>query len=163
MFNIFKKKKEEFEEIVSPLEGVVIPLNQIPDPVFAEKMMGDGIGIIPTEGKLCSPVDGEVVQVFETKHAIILKSNNGTDILIHVGLETVSLDGVPFDVKVEQGQKIKKSQLLMEVDLEYIKSNGLQIVTPVILVNDPDKEQKEIIEKALPSALNIGECLMKIK
>ncbi|EQK68142.1 PTS system, glucose subfamily, IIA component domain protein [Clostridioides difficile CD90] len=105
MFNIFKKKENKIEKIYSPFKGNLVNLEDVPDAVFAQKMMGDGVAIIPSEGKLYSPVDGEIVNVFDTKHAIMIKSNDNTNILIHVGLETMSLEGKPFDVKVKAGDR----------------------------------------------------------
>lgn len=163
MFGLFKKKdKEVLDEIVSPCKGEVVHLNKVPDPVFAELMMGDGIAIKPVERKLYSPVNGEVVQVFDTKHAIVVRSEDGTDILMHVGLETVSLEGVPFDVKVGSGQKISKGDLLMNIDLEYIESKGLNTIIPIIVLNDPDKVQKTIVSRCDEKKIMINDNLMNI-
>lgn len=161
MFGLFKKNK--VEEIASPFNGEVIQITEVEDPVFSEKMMGDGIAIIPSEGKLYSPVNGEVIQVFETKHAMIVKSNEGTNILMHVGLETVELGGVPFEPVVKAGDKIEKGQLLMNIDLEYIKNNNLPIVTPVVLVNDGGENEKEIAEKVNNGKISANQMVFKIK
>lgn len=162
MFGIFKKKKKNVEEVYSPCLGRIVQIEDVPDPVFSEKMMGDGIAIEPTEGKIYAPFDGEVIQVFNTKHAITLKSNKGTNLLIHIGLETVNLEGAPFDVKIKNGQAISKGQLLVDVDLEYIKSKGLKTITPIILVNEGG-EEKVIIEKDKNTSATINDVLMKIE
>lgn len=164
MFGLFKKKnKEVLDEIVSPCKGEVVHLSNVPDPVFAELMMGDGIAINPVEGRLYSPVNGEVVQIFETKHAIVVRSEDNTDILMHVGLETVSLEGVPFDVKVVKGQKVSKGQLLMDIDLEYIESKGLNKIIPIIIMNEPGKVQKTIVSRSDERPIMMNDNLMNVK
>lgn len=162
MFGIFKKKNKNIEEVYSPCLGKIVQIEDIPDPVFSEKMMGDGIAIEPSEGKIYSPFDGEIIQVFNSKHAITLKSNKGTNLLIHIGLETVNLEGVPFDVKVKNGQPISKGQLLVDVDLEYIKNKGLKIITPVILINEGEQE-KVILEKNKNISTVLDDILMKVE
>ena len=108
MLGLFKKKQKE-EVVVAPLTGKVIPLSEVPDPVFAQKMMGDGLGIIPTEGVLVSPVEGKVIQVFSTKHAVGIQSDFGAEILIHIGLETVNMNGEGFETFVKEGDTISQS------------------------------------------------------
>jgi sugar PTS system EIIA component len=130
-----KKVSTRVEEILSPMEGDVIELAAVPDPVFAQKMMGDGVAIIPTSGKVTSPVNGHIVQVFPTKHAIGIQSENGLEILIHIGLETVELNGEGFEVLVSNHQPIKAGETLVNVNLDYLKSSMKEIVTPVIITN----------------------------
>ncbi|MFS0880571.1 PTS glucose transporter subunit IIA [Metabacillus niabensis] len=137
---IFKSKKEFVkEQIYSPLTGEIIPLENVPDPVFAGKMMGEGVAIIPEEGKLVSPVEGEVIQVFHTKHAIGIRSISGLEILIHIGLETVELDGEGFDVQIAKGQKVKVGDPLVNFDISYLKSKNKEIITPIIITNYSEK------------------------
>ncbi len=162
MFGIFKKKNKNVEEVYSPCLGKIVQIEDIPDPVFSEKMMGDGIAIEPSEGKIYSPFDGEIIQVFNTKHAITLKSNKGTNLLIHIGLETVNLEGIPFNIKVKNGQSVSKGQLLVDVDLEYIKNKGLKIITPVILINEGEQE-KVILEKNKNISTVLDDILMKVE
>lgn len=121
--------------IHAPFSGTVKPVSECKDAVFASKAMGDGIVIEPAEGTLYSPVDGEVVLIFPTKHAIGLKSENGTELLIHVGMDTVSLEGKPFETLVSQGDKIKAGQPLLKADLDQIRAAGLSIETPVVITN----------------------------
>lgn len=138
--NLFQKKvKTQIEEIYSPLAGEIIPLAEVPDPVFSQKMMGDGIAIIPREGKLVSPVEGEIVQVFPTKHAIGIKSAKGLEILIHVGLETVKLKGEGFEVFVKEGQYVKTGDVLSSFDIPFLESKNKEIVTPIIITNTLEK------------------------
>lgn len=116
----------------------MLPLNQVNDKAFADGLLGKGVAIVPNDGKLISPVDGTVTALFPTKHAIGITSDNGAEILIHVGLNTVELKGEGFDVKVEQGDKVKAKDLLMEIDFNLIQDKGYDITTPVIVTNTKD-------------------------
>lgn len=129
------KKQEMDMNVLSPLSGKVIPLEEVPDEVFSQKMMGDGIAIEPTGKDVLAPFSGVVVNVFQTKHAINLRADNGAEILIHMGLDTVELDGKGFDVHVNNGQKIKKGDLLATYDIEAVAKENYKTVTPVILLN----------------------------
>ncbi len=144
--SLFKKKQPNDQEpMLVPLEGKVVQLEVVPDPVFAEKMMGDGFAIDPAGDMILSPVDGEIIAIFPTKHAISLKSKQGREILIHVGLETVQLNGEGFTPLVIDGQKVKKGQELLKVDFEAIKSRVPSILTPVIFTNLQENE-KVVVE-----------------
>ncbi|MEH7495612.1 PTS sugar transporter subunit IIA [Neobacillus niacini] len=144
--NFFKNKKVEIDTTISqPLEGEIVPLDVVPDPVFSQKMICDGFAINPTSGTVVSPVDGEVISVFPTKHAVSLKSTDGREILIHVGLETVTLNGEGFTSFVSDGERVKKGQKLLEADLEFIKERVPSIITPVIFTNLTENE-KVVIE-----------------
>ncbi|EQF23222.1 PTS system, glucose subfamily, IIA component domain protein [Clostridioides difficile CD160] len=163
MFNIFKKKENKTEKIYSPFKGNLVNLEDVPDLAFAQKMMGDGVAIIPSEGKLYSPVDGEIVSIFDSKHAVMIKSADGTNMLIHVGLETVSLEGKPFDVKVKAGDKVKAKDLIMEVDLDIIKSNDLHVITPVVIMDDVDAVKRIIKYRLEPRNVDINSVIMEIE
>lgn len=119
--------------ILSPVTGKAIPLEQVDDPVFSQKVIGDGMAVIPSEGTIVSPVDAEVVSVAETKHAFGLKTEDGLELLIHVGLETVSLKGECFEVFVKSGDRVKAGQKLAKVDLEFLKEKKISAVTPVLV------------------------------
>lgn len=144
------------ESILSPVKGKVIDLAQVNDATFSSGALGKGFAVIPEDGMYYAPFDGEVSMIFPTKHAIGLTSNNGVEILIHIGLDTVELNGQYFESFVEQGQKIKKGDLLMKVDLDKVKKAGYDIVTPVIVTNsdnyrnielkDMDKDFKLVLE-----------------
>ncbi len=123
------------ETLSSIVEGEMIPLEDVKDSTFAGKMMGDGVAFKPKSGRVVSPVDGKVIMVAKTGHAIGLKSNNGAEILIHIGMDTVNMNGKGFDVKVQQGQAVKKGDLLVEVDLQEIADAGYDDIIPVILTN----------------------------
>ena len=145
--NLFKSKKVESDATyLQPLEGELVPLDVVPDPVFSQKMIGDGFAVNPTNGTVVSPVDGEVISVFPTKHAVSLKSKDGREILIHVGLETVSLNGEGFTSFVSDGQAVSKGQKLLEVDFESIKDKVPSIITPVIFTNLAEDEKVVIDE-----------------
>ncbi len=122
-------------EFSSPMTGEILPISEVPDQVFSGKMVGDGFAIRPTDGKVVSPVNGKVVTVFPTKHAIGIAADNGTEILIHIGIDTVHLKGEGFTSKIEQGDLVEQGQLLMEVDLDYVEKNAASIITPVVFTN----------------------------
>lgn len=128
-------KTEGKKIIASPAKGEAVPLTEVPDPTFAEGMLGRGAAVRLTEGKIFSPVDGTVVSIFPTKHAIGLESSDGVEILIHVGIDTVQLDGKYFEAAVADGQQVKKGDLLLTCDLDKIQDAGYQTITPVIVTN----------------------------
>lgn len=143
---LFGKKEESApteEIVVSPLNGKVIPLEEVPDPVFSEKMMGDGIAIIPEDGELLSPVDGEVLQVFPTKHAVGLKTKSGIEILIHIGLETVMMKGEGFTSLVKEGDRVRTGQPLISFNVDLVTEKAKSTVTPVIITNGDKVGQVE--------------------
>lgn len=124
--------------IAAPVPGKVVPLECIPDETFSAGILGHGIAVEPSEGKVYAPFDGTCESVFDTKHALNLLSEDGVELLIHVGLETVSLQGEPFKAHVKDGEKIRKGQLLLEFDMEMIRAKGCKTVTPVIVTNEDD-------------------------
>ncbi|WP_426334809.1 beta-glucoside-specific PTS transporter subunit IIABC [Paenibacillus silvae] len=130
--------EEKKGEIYSPLTGELVLLKELPDPTFAEEMTGKGIAIYPKEGRVTAPFDGTVTMIAKSKHAIMLTSSSGIDILIHVGLNTVSLKGKFFDTKVTAGQEVKKGDLLLEFDMQSIQAAGVNLITPIIVANTPD-------------------------
>ena len=132
---LFGKKTDDF---YAPMAGKAVPITQVPDPTFAEGMLGNGIAIEPAEGKVYAPCDATVDMMFETGHAVSLVADCGAEVLIHVGLETVGLEGKPFTVHVASGDKVKKGQLMIEVDLEAVKEAGLPTITPVLICNSDD-------------------------
>ena len=124
LFNFFKKSKKTENsnvKLYNPINGNVVPISEVADPVFSQKMMGDGFGVDPTDGEVYSPVDAKVLSVFPTKHALGLKLDNGVDLLIHIGIDTVELEGKPFTVLVEEGDRVTPETLLVKVDLHALK------------------------------------------
>jgi PTS system beta-glucosides-specific IIC component len=132
---LFGKKTDDF---YAPMAGKAVPISEVPDPTFAEGMLGNGIAIEPVEGKVYAPCDATVDMMFTTGHAVSLVADCGAEVLIHVGLETVSLEGKPFTVHVANGDKVKKGQLMIEVDLEAVKAAGLPTITPMLICNTDD-------------------------
>ena len=126
------------DSLYAPIPGKAVPITEVPDPTFAEGLLGNGIAIEPTEGKVYAPCDGTVEMMFSTGHAVSLTADFGAEILIHVGLETVGLEGKPFTVHVANGDKVKKGQLMIEVDLEAVKAAGLNTITPMLICNTDD-------------------------
>lgn len=135
------------DQFVSPIKGEIKPITEVPDPVFAEKMMGDGFAILPEDGLIVSPVDGTIVNLFPTKHALGIESDTGREILIHVGIDTVKLEGKGFEALVAQGDRVKKGQPLLQVDLEYVQNNAPSIITPIVFTNLKEGETVKIEKK----------------
>lgn len=129
---------EEFI-IVSPLTGKAVPLNEVPDDVFAQKMLGDGVAVIPEEGKLYAPIDGEIVMIHDSLHAYGIKSPKGIEMIVHFGLETVYLKGECFTAKVKVGDQVKAGDLLADIDLAALKEKKLNTITPVIVVSGAEE------------------------
>ena len=125
----------EMKEMVSPQNGRVTTVLEIPDEVFSEKILGDGVAIIPTSDEIVSPVDGEIVQIAETGHAFCIRSDDGVEILIHVGVDTVSLKGRGFVSMVKPGQKVKAGEQIGTADLKMIADGGYPTHTAVLITN----------------------------
>lgn len=136
-------EKNNIEGIMNPIKGNVIPLEEVEDEVFSSGALGKGLAIVPVEGKVLAPFDGTVVSVFPTLHAICLESNNGVELLIHVGIDTVSLKGAPFKSYIEKGQKVASGQLMIEFDIGAISAAGLSLHTPVIITNLEETSELE--------------------
>ena len=135
MLNLFKKK----ETFKTPIKGELIAITEVNDQVFSQKMMGDGFAIIPSENTVISPLSGTVDVVFPTKHAIGIKSNTGIEFIIHIGIDTVKLNGEGFTSYVEQGQNISQGEKLVTFDLDLIKSKGYDTSVIVIFPNNDVK------------------------
>ena len=126
------------EHFLAPMAGTLVPLDQVPDPVFADKVMGDGFAIDPASGDVISPVDGMVTSFMaDTRHAVGITADDGTEVLIHVGIDTVTLGGAGFVSLVAQADRVKAGQLLLQVDLVQIKDKVPSLITPVVFTNLP--------------------------
>lgn len=123
MINFLKKKKSQIG-IYAPVSGEVHELSSASDPVFKEKLMGDGFYVMPNSTKICSPIEGTIDSIFPTKHALTIKGRSGINVLIHIGSDTVQLDGKPFKLLVEEGSHVKNGDTLVISDFEYIKENN---------------------------------------
>lgn len=151
LFDFMKKKGIS---LAAPVKGECIPVSEVADPTFAEEILGKGIAIKPSEGKIYAPADGVVSTVFPTGHAVGVTTPDGVEILIHVGLDTVKLKGQFFRTKVEENQKVSKGDLLLEADIKEIAGAGYDTVTPVIICNSA--EFAEVNCKARRE-VNVGE------
>ena len=141
------------------MNGTAIPLSEVEDEVFSQKILGEGVAIKPEEGKLYSPCRGKVEMVFDTKHAINLVSDQGCEILLHIGIDTVKLGGKYFDVHVSDGQEIHKGELLISFDLDGIKGEGYETTTPMIICNTGDYDSVRAVNSG---KISVGEKLVKI-
>ncbi|MGN0372399.1 MAG: PTS glucose transporter subunit IIA [Enterocloster sp.] len=126
------------KQIMAPVAGKVIPMSEVADPTFSQEILGKGVAIVPSEGKFVAPVSGEVAVLFETKHAVSIRSDNGTELILHIGLDTVKLNGQYYKAHVKQGDRVKAGDLMMEVELDKVKEAGYDVTTPVIICNTPD-------------------------
>ena len=155
-----QNENNNIEEIFSPVKGELIKLSEVEDEAFSQELIGKGIAINPSEGKVYSPSDGVVVMTFVTKHAIALISDKGCEILIHLGMDTVKLKGKYFNLKVKDSQKVKKGDLLFTFDIEGIISEGYSIKTPIVVTNFTD--YKEFILEDCKS-VNVGDKIITLK
>ncbi|MDO4634062.1 MAG: beta-glucoside-specific PTS transporter subunit IIABC [Eubacteriales bacterium] len=154
-----KKSLVEKLEIAAPMSGKVVALSEVPDQVFASGALGAGAAIIPEDGKVYAPFDGVISATMDTGHAVGITGTNGVDILIHVGLDTVSLEGEPFKYAVKEGEKVSKGQLLLTADLDMIRAKGFEIHTPVIVTNTDDYMS---VKKTDAQKVKTGEQLITV-
>ena len=152
--------EKKHSEIFAPVSGTAIALENVEDEVFASGATGQGLAILPNEGKICAPFDGEVVAVFPSKHAVGLRSVDGVEMLIHVGLNTVMLNGKYFTLKIEQDAHVNKGDVLLEFDIENIKKEGYSVVTPVLVTNFDDVDLKVVANEN--DVLHTGDKVMDI-
>lgn len=143
MFGVFKKKKTE-TEVLSPVNGEVIKIEEVADPVFNQKMMGEGFAVKPANGEISSPISGVVKSIFPTKHALTIEGANGLNLLIHVGLDTVALKGEGFSLQVAEGQKVNAGDALLSVDLEVLKENAKDNTVIVVF---PEQADLQVVVK----------------
>ena len=146
-------------DVLAPMTGSVLALENVPDATFASGLLGKGVAMIPAEGKVIAPFNGEVASIFQTKHAIGLESDSGIELLIHVGIDTVKLDGVPFTAHVKVGDKVQAGDLLLTFDRQAILDAGYDLATPIIISNSDDYPELEIVAG---SAVSAGQPLLTI-
>ena len=123
---------------MAPVAGHAVALEEVNDAVFAQKVLGDGLAIQPTEGKVCAPVDGEITSLPDSKHAVGIRGDNGMELLIHVGIDTVNLQGRCYEAHVKAGDRVHRGDLLISFDREAIEAAGYETVTPVLLTNSDE-------------------------
>lgn len=145
--------------ILAPMSGTALALDQVPDSTFASGLLGQGVAIIPAVGKVIAPFSGEVASLFQTKHAIGLLSDSGIELLIHVGIDTVKLDGAPFTAHVKEGDRVKAGDLLLEFDRQAILDAGYDLATPIIISNSDDYRSVEIVST---SVVDAGQPLLSV-
>ena len=156
--SIFKKRDKEIC-VLSPIKGEVVSLSSINDSTFSEGILGMGVAIVPAEGKVYSPFDGVIESIAETSHAIAILGDNGTELLIHIGIDTVELKGKPFDMKVKENDCVRSGQLLIEFDIDAIISAGYETVTPIIITNSEDYSLFETVK----GKVEIGDTIIKLR
>lgn len=147
--NLFKKRNEV--DLYAPCSGKIIALENVSDPVFNQKMMGEGIAIIPAAPKIVAPFNGRVVQIPETNHAVGLNDEHNNEVLLHIGLETVGLNGEGFKARVQTGDYVETGEILMELDLDYLQKNAKDIITPIVITNNEKQLQLTDASEAIIS------------
>jgi len=159
LFDIFKKKEKVVVTIYSPINGKVIELKEVPDEAFAQKMVGDGCAIEPDKGVICSPIEGQLMNIFPTNHAIIFETIDGLEMIVHFGIDTVKLDGKGFQ-KLREPGPIKVGDEIVKYNLDEIKDGVPSTRSPIIINNMEKVEKIEII--SLGKVVKIGEPIMKV-
>lgn len=156
-------KKKITETIYAPASGKLQTLENVKDPVFAQKLMGDGFGVVPTQGNIYSPVEGIITSVFKTKHALGLKTSNGLEVMVHMGLDTVELEGKPFEILVEEGDKVKVQTPIAKMDLEQVRLAKKDTVILTIITNTADKIDSSSLSVENNADLKNGSKVMEAK
>ena len=159
LFDIFKKKEKTIVTIYSPMNGKVIELKEVPDEAFAQKMVGDGCAIEPDRGIICSPIDGQLMNLFPTNHAIIFETIDGLEMIVHFGIDTVKLDGKGFQ-KLREPGPIKIGDEIVKYNLDDIKDGVPSTRSPIIINNMEKVEKIEVL--SLGKLVKIGEPIMKV-
>ena len=159
LFDIFKKKEKIIVTIYSPINGKVIELKEVPDEAFAQKMVGDGCAIEPDKGSICSPIEGQLMNIFPTNHAIIFETIDGLEMIVHFGIDTVKLDGKGFQ-KLREPGPIKIGDEIVKYNLDEIKDGVPSTRSPIIINNMEKVEKIEIL--SLGKVVKIGEPIMKV-
>ena len=158
LFGKLKRNRKSFM-LYSPLNGELVPLKEVSDEVFSSGMLGEGIAIEPNNGKLVAPCAGVVGHIFDTQHAMNIVSDFGCEILLHIGLDTVKLKGKGFNVKVKEGQRVNKGDILCEFDSKIIKGAGLKTTTPMVITNANEFAKIDARPKC---SINAGDSVLKI-
>ena len=152
-------KKDKGIELTAPMKGKCVSIKEVPDPTFAEEILGKGIAVIPQDGHVYAPADGKISTVFPTGHAVGITTADGAEILIHIGLDTVQLNGEGFQARVAQGDRVKKGQLLVSFDMAFIEEKGYCLETPVLVTNSDD--YLEVVETVAEHVAQ-GDVLLKV-
>ena len=156
---LFRSKIVKTEIVYSPVNGTAADISEAPDEAFAGRMMGDGAMVIPEDGEVRAPADGEVSFVFDTKHAIGFETADGTALLLHMGIDTVNLGGKGFEVLVKDGDRVKKGDILMKLDLEFLRSNAPSLASPVLCTELADNQNVRLLTSG---KIKAGEALISV-
>lgn len=157
--SVINQLKTRITTLSSPLSGTVIPLKDVKDETFAEGYLGEGVAILPEDGHVYSPISGRVVSLFDTKHAVSIQGDNGAEVLIHVGRDTVSLGGRYFTAFCENGDRVRAGDLLLGFDLDAIDKEGFDLTTPIVIVNSTHFDSLEVLKK---ESVVAGEPLLRL-
>ena len=155
MFGFLKRK---IREVYAPVDGQVVALESVKDDVFSQKMVGDGVAVIPMSNRFRAPIDGVVSKIFSTNHAYSIKSEKDLEVMVHIGLETVALDGKGFTRIANEGDEVKAGDIIIEADLSYISEHAKDIITPVIILEESDVKE---IDKKL-DIVKAGDMIMEV-
>ncbi len=155
MFGFGKRK---VRDIYAPVDGLIVTLESVDDEVFSQKMVGDGVAVMPISNQFMAPIDGVVSKIFSTNHAYSIKSDKDLEVMVHIGLETVALEGKGFTRIANEGDKVKAGDVIIEVDLAYVKAHAKDIITPIIITDESDF--KEIIKEH--TVVKAGDKIMEV-
>jgi len=155
MFGLFKSKKQM---VVSPADGDIVKLEDVPDEVFSAKLVGDGIAIMPHSNTFVAPVTGVVTKIFSTNHAFSIRTSNGLEVMVHIGLDTVELNGEGFKALAKEGDKVSVGKPIISADLAFIKSQGKPIITPIVV----NYEKELTVSSDKVKTIREGEELMVV-
>ncbi|MGX7023374.1 PTS sugar transporter subunit IIA [Vagococcus hydrophili] len=165
MFGMFKKNKKADSNVSTDIyavaTGEVVSIDKVNDPVFSQKMMGDGFAVIPTSGDVYSPVAGEIMSIFPTKHALGIRMASGLEILLHMGIDTVELGGEPFDIKVKEGDKVSANTLIAKIDLAFLANASKPNDLVVAITNTADNLESLTLTKT--GTASAGEVIGNVK
>jgi len=156
MFGFLKRK---IRQVYAPVDGQVVALESVDDDVFSQKMVGDGVAVIPMSNRFRAPIDGVVSKIFSTNHAYSIKSEKDLEVMVHIGLETVALDGQGFTRIANEGDEVKAGDIIIEADISYIREHAKDIITPVIILEESDVKE---IDKKL-DIVKAGDIIMEVK
>lgn len=156
MFGLFKAKKEG---ILSPADGDLLELSEVPDEVFSQKMAGEGIALMPRSNTFIAPVAGTISKIFSTNHAFSIRTKSGMEVMVHIGLDTVELQGEGFERLAKEGESVEAGEPIVSADLEFIQSKGKEIITPIVM------NHEKALELSLVSASVVreGETILEVR
>ena len=158
MFGLFKAKKQI---VISPADGDVVELSEVPDEVFSEKMAGDGIAIFPRSNTFVAPVSGTITKIFSTNHAFSIKTKSGLEVLVHIGLDTVALNGEGFKRLAKEGDTVSAGKPIISADLDFIEAQGKKIVTPIVINHEKELSITSDKVRTIREGDNLLEVLIK--